>query len=475
MLSFDEWMSSNSANQSPLVLPEFTYYRSGLSLNDKGKLSAQDFLSDYYSKMASSYLPELDQFASSNAGKMVAYDPNKLMSIEDFGLGTNRGSHRNVDLLQSSHDLSPGTGYESNDLRGFYFVNNNGKYDPVFSADEAEGKDLYQLTYGFDGSEPVYTEAGKYHKETLDEAIDRLIGYGGSYKIDGQKGGYDFMGQEALSGLSADGGGKWGPDYMKDPTMVKLLNDPNYVTRDENGAIKSIRAELYPHLFREQLAQEYRDIARGGTKEAGGFGDIVKALIVGVGTGGLGLAGASALGLGSAAAGAGIGATAAGMGYGGLATAGAISGALSSALTGGDILKGALTGGISGGLTKFASPYVSGALSKVGIQGGLNSALTGGLTSTATGGLTSAIMGNKFNPLSSFAGGATQGYLGSKYGKEFMGDLGITNPIAQKLVGNVASGTVGSLAAGKSPNIQNMLMSGGMMSFQDWLNNQAKG
>lgn len=473
MLSFADWTAQQSAPKTgePIALPEWSYDSSGLKADKYGSLQASSVLQDYYGQLSNNYLPSLDTFAKDNAGQMVAFDPNRFMTAEDFGLGDgggiNRGSLRNQDLLQASHDLNwVNNGGDSGTIPAYYQKRDGGYY----AANQAtDGEELFKLLSGEDGTQS-YESAGKYHKETPEEAMTRLLAQ------EGVSGGVnDFMGSEALTNLAKDNSGKWGADYVKDPALQKYLDDPSWVSKDENGNITNIRAELYPMLMREQLGQEYRDIARGGTKDADGFGGIVKALVLGVATGGLGLAGASALGFGSAAAGAGLGATAAGMGYGGLATAGAIGGGLNAALTGGDVLKGALTGGVAGGFTKWASPTVGGALNNMGVTGTANKVLSGGLTSMAGGGLSSAITGSQFNPLPSFASGATQGYMGSQAGKEMLGDIGITNPYMQRMAGSLVSGTAGSLAAGKNPNMQGMLANTGMKTFQQWLSDQGRG
>lgn len=485
--SFNDWQSSQqpTAPVEQLSLPTFTYDSSGLvgekrhnGLNLYETLPASSLLQDYYGQMTNSYLPSLDTFAKDNAGQMVAYDPDRFMSIEDFGLGTSRGDLRNQNLLQQSHPITIDN-FAEGSTEGLWYQDDQGNYLPAWDASKVEGKELFNRTgemqASFDNPDgtPVYASSGKFHTETPQEAIARLLEQGGGYASGGFR--TDFMGKETFDDLLVDHSGKWGSDPVNNAELAQYLNDPNWVTRDENGNITHARAELYPLLMRESLGEEYRDMNRGGTKAAGGFGDVVKAAILGVVTGGLGLAGASALGMGTAAAGAGLGATAAGMGAGGLATAGAISGGLNSAFTGGDVLKGALTGGLTGGFSKFASPYVGNTLGNMGVTGTMNKALTGGLTSTLGGGLSSAITGGQFNPISSFASGATQGYMGSQSGKDMLGGIGITDPYLQRMAGSLASGTVGSLATGKNPNMQGMLANTGIKTFQQWLNDQSRG
>jgi len=446
MLSFTDWTSQQTApktdgksfadwqtRSNPITLPDWQYggYDGGYtqvyqptspdelegSAFEKPMLSeigAFDFLSDYYGDLSKEYLPTLEAFSKENAGKMVAFDPNKFMTPYDFGFDPSRGS-----LIEDTIKRQDG--------------------------------------------------------ETYEDAVTRLLSQGGGTKIGDKDNRYDFMGIEDLDRLSSDQSNKWGKDYVNDPNLAKYVTDPNWVQKDENGNILSVRAELYPQLLKEQLGEEYRRLTRGNTKEVDGFGNLVGSLILGGLTGGFGVAGAGALGLSSAAAGAGLGATSAGLGAGGTAVAGALSGGLNSALTGDNILKGALTGGLTGGFSKWVSPTVGNTLSNLGITGTTNNVLTGGLTSALGGGLSSAVTGNQFNPISSFASGATQGYMGSQVGKETLGGLGITNPYAQRMVGSLASGAAGSLASGKNPNLQNMLANTGMKTFQQWLNDQSKG
>lgn len=401
----------------PLALPDWSYDSSGLTTDKYGTLQASGLLQDYYGQLTNGYLPQLDQFAKDNAGQMVSFDPNRFMSLEDFGLDHGRGDLRNLDVLQASHSFGQ---FDENNPSNYYVKDGEG-YKPIWNlgggvGSGLEGQEIFTMqngepTWENNQGTPVYTSAGKYHKETPQEAAARLIAQGGGYKSGNngrQTGGdsYDFMGVDSLNAMTTKGSEKWGTDYVNDPTLKQYLDDPSWVSKDENGNITAIRSELYPLLARQSLGGEYQNIARGGTKASDGIGGLVKGLILGTVTGGLGLAGASAMGMGSAAAGAGLGATAAGMGYGGLATAGAISGGLSSALTGGDVLKGALTGGLAGGFTKFASPYVGDTLSGMGVTGTTNKILSGGLTSMAGSGLGSAITGGEWNPAASFATGA---------------------------------------------------------------------
>jgi len=480
MLSFDEWSSQQTAPQAatgPLSLPDWQYASGDLTskrrgLLDSNHLGASDFLSSYYGQIANDYLPTLDTFAKENAGKMVDYNPNLFMEPEDFGFATHRADLRGVDITRGSHDLSSSDDYAS-DIP-YYYLDDDGGYRAAGTGEE--GKELFTLNtpkYG-EGSfltGPTYTSAGKYHEETPDEAIARLLALGGN----AQTGGYnDFMGEAALAGLTS-GRDKWGKDLVNDPSLAKYLNDPNWVARDENGNITSIRAELYPYLMREQLGGEFKDINRGSTKEADGLGQLMKAAILGLVTGGFGVGAAGALGMGAAGAGAGLGATAAGLTPAGMATAGGISGGLSAGLTGNNIGKGILLGGLGGGAAGYISPYVSSGLTDMGLNGITNNVLTKGLTGTLTGGLRSAVSGSDFDPFGSFAGGAVQGYMGSSAGKELMGDFGITDPYAQQLLKSLTSGTASSLASGKKPNTQGMLANAGTKTFQQWLNDQSRG
>jgi hypothetical protein len=367
---------------STLALPDWEYDSRGLTKSDILAL-----LQDYYSQMGSNYLPSLDTFAQQNAGQMVDWNPNQFMSIEDFGYGNNRGDLRNQDIIRNSHDLYGWT--TGNESRPSYYTRTpDGQYRV---AQGNEGEELFTMSQGDqpENGDPTqtYTSAGNYHTETLDEAVARLLGQGGGYATGGFN---DFIGTGQMSRLASDQSGKWGSDYVNMPELQQYLDDPNWVAKDENGNITQIRAELYPLLMREALGEESRDINRGGTKESGGFGDLVKMALLGTVTGGLGLAGATAMGLGTAAAGAGLGATMAGMGTAGLATAGAIGGALNAGLTDQDILRGALTGGVLGGIGSFAKDFAPGVANSLGIRSDTGVRAVGG---AITGGVGSAVNG----------------------------------------------------------------------------------
>lgn len=485
MLSFNDWMNQSSKQSQTvpnevLELPDWTYDTSNLPIKNS-KLLATDLLADYYGQLGSNYLPQLNQFAQENAGKMVKFDPNRFMSIEDFGWDHDRAGLRGnyVDRNWTIGDETLGTDTLLNS--GKYYTKNGlqlgSDYSDHITNDYWE-KQLSDGLYTLDEDTNQLVNVNAV-RESHEDAVNRLLSQGGGYKTgnygDGNRNSYDFMSEMALEGIASEANTKWGKDLVNLPHLKKYLDDPNWVSRGEDGAVESIRAELYPLLMQEALGGEYRNINRGSTKESDFMGDMVKSLVMGVATGGLGLAGASALGFGSAAAGAGLGATAAGMGAGGLATAGAISGGLNSALTGGDVLKGALTGGLTGGLSKFAAPTINSALGGMGVNGSMRNVLTGGLTSLAGGGLSSAITGGQFNPLASFASGATQGYMGSQSGKQLMSDLGVTNPYAQTMLRSFAPGTVGSIVSGRTPNVKNSLLNSGMKTFQQWLNDQGRG
>jgi hypothetical protein len=472
-------------------MPTFTYNSSGLVADENGMMGVTPFLQDYYGQIADTYLPTIDTFATDNAGKMVSFDPNQFMSSEDFGISNLQGGMRGGDLIQNSHDLSDvddsgfNTAYYIKDANGQYtnairLLGPNGMPQQGYSNVD-EGTELFKrkLADGTndDGTwnaneQDAYIADGKYHRETPQEAATRMVSQGGGYKT-GQ-GSYDFAGEDQLNRITTDVHSKWGQDYVNMPELQKYMNDPAWVARDDKGKITNIRAELVPLLMRESLGEEYRDITRGNTKSSDFLGDLIGSIALGAITGGFGIAGAGAMGLSSAAAGAGLGATAAGLGAGGMAVAGGLSGALGSAVTGGDVLKGGLTGALSGGFSKWANPTVSNSLTGMGITGGANSALTGGLTSATGGGLSSLITGNKFNPVSSFASGATQGYLGSNSGKQNMTDMGVTNPYLQKALTGIASSSAGSLASGNTPN-KNSIRDTGIKTFSQWLSDQSRG
>lgn len=445
--SFTENEVSSWINQNPVyidllsssqVLPDWTYDYSGFTGN---KLQADSLLKDYYGQMANSYLPSLDAFAQQNAGQMVAFDPNRLMSIEDFGLSAHRGDLRNVDLLKSSHDISTPTGDDA--VAPYYYLDDKGRYQAAWNTSELQGKELFSLTQEYD-QDPLYTSVGNFHKETPQEAVARLLAQGGGYKT-GLEGtvSRDFMGEQTLNNLTTEADKKWGNDYVNMPELKPYLDDPAWVTKTD-GKVTAVRAELLPLMLRESIGEEYRGLARGSTKESDFIGDLVKMALLGTVTGGMGLAGASALGLGTAAAGAGMGATMAGMGTAGLATAGAIGGGLSAGLTGNDILKGALTGGVLGGVGGIAKGYAPGISDSIGLSNVVGDKLgtniiSGGIKGAASGALKgdvlSGAIGGMVNPAFKGAIGLGADALFSGNGNslptdEQLAELQFTNPDA---------------------------------------------
>jgi hypothetical protein len=448
-------------------MPTFTYDSSGLVADKYGMMSADSFLQDYYGQMTNGYLPTIDKFATDNADKMVVFDPNAAMSIEDFGLASNRGGLRGIDLIHNSHDLSAvdDSGFNS----AYYIKLPNGQYTNAMAlngpngmprqgfSNVDEGTELFKIKLANgvndDGTwnaneENAYIADGKYHRETPQEAAARMISQGGGY-VTGH--GADFGGEDQLNRITTDVGGKWGADYVNMPELKPYLDDPAWVTRDDKGKITNIRAELVPLLMRESLGEEYRDITRGNTKSSDFLGDLIGSIALGAITGGMGIAGAGAMGLSSAAAGAGLGATAAGLGAGGMAVAGGLGGALGSAVTGGNVLKGGLTGALSGGFSKWASPTVSNSLKGLGITGGANSALTGGLTSATGGGLSSLITGNQFNPLSSFSTGALGQVAESQKGwmNNLLGEAKINPQLAGFIESQVGKALIQKITTGE--------------------------
>jgi hypothetical protein len=190
---------------------------------------------------------------------------------------------------------------------------------------DSEGNPLWDTDIsGF--SKPRLESAGVYHKDTQEEAIAKLLARGGDSAVGGRK---DFMGATTLDDLAKDHSGKWGQDYVTDPEFAKYANDPAWVTKDDTGNITAMRAELVPFMLREALGEEFRDINRGGTKAANGFGDLVKMVVIGTVTAGFGTAAAMGMGMST-----GAGATAA-LTTGGKIVAGAVSGGMSAGLQGG--------------------------------------------------------------------------------------------------------------------------------------------
>lgn len=418
--------TSTPASTGLLSMPDFTYDKSKLALNADGQLQAKDFLSGYYGQMTENYLPTMDTFASENAGKMVAFDPNKLMSIEDFGLGTSRGDLRNIDLSQKSHNTAFGNDDTGNVSVPYYTRTPDGQYR---AATGREGEELFthsrsEPTWQNPDGEDVWTPAGKYHKETAQEAADRLLGQGGGYKTEGQGAQRsDFMGETTLTDLTTKANDKWGQDFVNMPELKPYLDDPAWVTKTD-GKVTAIRAELLPLMLRESIGEEYRDMTRGTTKDAEGFGGLVKMVVIGTVTAGFGAAAAAGMGMTTA-----TGAlTAAGQ-----VTAGAIGGGMSAGLQGGNILQGAALGGLGGA----ASPYISKPLTDAGLT---NKTLNAGATKAITGGLSAAIQG-KDVAMGAVAGGIT-GMITS-----MLPDTGSksVNGAINGVIGNVVGGYVSQM------------------------------
>ncbi len=423
---------TTTPQQGLLSMPDFAYDSSALALDKYGRLEAQDVLGNYYNQVAEKYVPTLDTFAKDNVGKMVAFDPNKLMTAEDFGLGDgggiNRGSLRGRDMSQASHDLTWSGGEDSQPA--YYRKGSDGQYYATMNG--VDGQELFARSAGEDGTES-YTSAGKYHKETAQEAADRLMKQGGATKTGGVN---DFMGESALAGTAKDGSGKWGQDFVNLPEMQQYLDDPAWVTKTD-GKVTAVRAELLPYVLRESLGEEFRDMARGGTERSDGMGGLVKAVVIGMVTAGFGTALSAAVGgtVGGATGMAGVTAAANGAALSttGSVIAGAAGGAMSSGLQGGNILEGAALGGLGAA----ATPYISKPLANAGLT---NKALNAGATQGIVGGLKAGITGKDVTT-GVLAGGIT-GAVNSmmpKTGVGFM-DKAITS-----VVGNVVSGYVGQM------------------------------
>jgi uncharacterized membrane protein YoaK (UPF0700 family) len=407
---------------------------------------------------------------------MVAFDPNKFKSIEDFGWGDSRGDLRG-DLIADGYYIGDQfTSFSSNPWDGFaedrqvgtgpYYQDADGKwqqfnsgYDPStgrridewkrYSDSLADGTLLHSGYMDEYGSFQSTKELGAFRNASEEQRLKDIIVQDGSYKT-GNKGYHDFMSSQQLVDASKKGDEKWSKDYAYEESIAPLLNDPNWVQRDESGNITNIRAELYPYLMRQALGDEYSGMSRGGTKRSGGFGDVVKGLVLGVATGGLGLAGAGALGLASGSLASGL-------------TAGAISGGLSSALTGGDVLKGALTGGVTGGLTKFASPYVGSGLNNMGVTNPLlNKTLTGGIIGSGV----SAVKGG--NAGTGFLTGATNA-LGQQLGNQVFGS---DKSFVKDLAVNAGTGAVNSAITGRKYDPSSLINGKNLMSFADWVSSQ---
>lgn len=409
-------------------MPDFAYDNSKLALDQNGTLQAKDMLGSYYGQMAETYVPALDTFAKDNAGRMVAFDPNKLMTAEDFGLGDgggiNRGSLRNQDLSQASHDLTWTGGEDSQPV--YYRKDANGQY---YGANGADGQELFTRTAGEDGTDS-YTSAGKYHKETAQEAADRLLKAGGAAKTGGVN---DFMGDSTLAGIAKDSADKWGQDFVKLPEMQQYLDNPAWVTKTD-GKVTAVRAELLPYVLRESIGEEFRDIARGSTKRADGLGAIVQAVVIGVVTAGFGTAASTAMGMTTGAgAGATMGGAAKALTTAGKIAAGAMGGGMASGLQGTNILEGAALGGLGAA----AAPYISKPLADAGLT---NKTLNAAATQGITGGLKSVIQGTDVMT-GAVAGGIT-GAITSMLPKTGAGfvDKAITG-----VVGNVVTGYVGQM------------------------------
>lgn len=412
-------------NGTLVELPDWTYTPTeGLSG------SSGEHLADYYGQMASNYLPQVDAFAQQNAGNMVAWDPNRFMTIEDFGYGTARGNLRGTVsqgyyIGDTFHADTPADLYVKGSDNNYYRAFGDGEEDKVNwmmvlrNIDPGTETELYRGTpqtplpgklVDYDPSGFTYESVGVYRKETPEEAWARQVAQGGGFTTGGSG---DFGGETTLERLTKDvSSKKWGADPVNIPELQQYIDNPEWVQRDDGGKITAMRAELLPYVFREQLGEEFRDITRGGTKKAGGFGDVVGALIIGVATAGFGIAAAAGMGLTAAGTAAG-GLTGAITGGTALSTtgsivAGGITGGLGSAINGGNIGTGILTGGIGGGLTPLVSQGLAGTGADWLKSGSMaNSALSSGVTGAAKTAVTGGNIGDAF-----LAGAGTSAVMG---------------------------------------------------------------
>lgn len=474
--------TASSGASGLLAMPTFDYnYAVAAPTNPRGStpLTAATVAGDYYSRMASDYLPTVDQFASSNAGRMVDLNGSTFMDIADFA-GTGSGGRakllgKNIqrdfivgdqrfstaDMYENyrpnpyNPDWTPGAGkYYYRDARGNIVnytpnvgnIDQNG-YDTSGVPDGVElltrrdatddeirqrlrergmsdreieryiqsrnavGLDIDQYS-GIDPSvRDSYDTFGTVRQETQQEAVDRLLGEGGSRNAG------NFLSGSTLDRTTKQDNEKYGRDFVNIPELQQHIDDPSWVTKDNSGNITAIRAELVPYVMRQALGDEFANINRGMTDESDVLGTLVGTIVIGVMTAGIGSAFAAGMGMttavgagGAALTGAaGVEALAAGASLtaGGMATAGAIGGGLSTALQGGsgsDILRGAALGGLGGAASGYVSNGVQSTLG--GVSDTFNAAST-----AADGSRVAAGLGNQMltRGITSGAGAAIQG------------------------------------------------------------------
>jgi hypothetical protein len=479
MLSYSEWLAQQNSNPAPnsaptapqsrpvaaaqpmapanapaqnaqggvLDLPEFNYTMS----DDLTGQNAGAYLNDYYNYIGNDYGSLISQFSTDNAGQMVNWDEDQFMTINDFGLNSSRKSGELRDKLPTGYFLGD-EWYSNNDpLDTYYYYDHKGRLQSLapneinpffhFNGDgPADGTELYRAVekpveqpnpLGVGGYEipPEYVSAGNYRKETEAEAWERMLANGGSYSDD------PFGGDDTFTGLYTDNTHKkyGGQDTVNIPELEKLINDPNWVVRDDNGNITQVRAELLPYIFGQELHQQGIELHRGATPRSNGAFNLAKNLFLGLFTGGLGIAGAAGLGLTTAGTASGMAGAmlpaGTALSTGGMVLSSGLGAGLHTAINGGDLgdfAKNFAMGSIGG----YAGSKLSPVLSKAVGNNTIGNALSGGLT---RGGL-NAVSGGDFGT------GFIQGGLNSLVNgtmrntvSPFLGDLGLNQSFADWL------------------------------------------
>lgn len=490
-LPFDQWVASQKPAE-PLSMPEFTWDGYQGDSFDK-----QAFLTDYLGDL-NNYGTTLNDFSTANAGKMISINPTAIRSIEDFGWGTGRGDLQGEidhgyyigdNLLHDNNFVDLFAEYDPNDQseRTSYFKQvAPGEYQQVYGTGYGglrgaeDGTELFTRSGDYDPSawgsyeygptaKPFeYTSAGNYRAETPEEAAKRLTDSTSGASATGGRN--DFMGEMTLADMQVDHSGKWGKDYVNMPELKQYLDDQSWVQRDKDGNITSVRAELLPLMFSEDIGEEARNLNRGVTDESDFLGSLIPTLILGLATAGIGTAAASAMGMTTAGTATGLSgallpAGTALTGTGAL-TAGTIGGGLNSAIQGEDIGKGVLTGVLTGGLNQVASPYISNTLGGMGITNKwLNDAITGGTIGSLKSGLTGG------NPVTGFGTGMVNS-VGTRLGNQYFGP---ESSFLKDAAVNMGTGAVNSAITGRQFDPTNAIMGAGMKTFDQWLAGQMKG
>lgn len=459
-LSFADWQAGRQqppqAPTGPLDLPTFNYVASeGLDGQNVGA-----YLADYYGQMGSGYGSQVSQFATDNAGQMVNWNPDQYMTIEDFGLRSNRGSLRNgIDTgyyigdqwyagTPDDYFHAGGGGYRSlapADLYGSGNVERPGIADgtELFTGTERPGTRAFNDSSGKDEWQTDYTSAGTYRKETEAEAWARMVAQGGAYDDKDKTNTAGFGSEGDLANLSKDNTHKkYGPaDPVNIPELAQYIDDPNWVQRGEDGQITGMRAELMPYVFGQELSDVSRELQRGGTPEADVAGKLIGSLVLGIVTGGLGIAGAAAAGLTTAGTAAGMAGAmlpaGTALSTGGLALSSGIGAGLNTAINGGDagdFVKNFAMGGLGSYAGAKLTPTISNAVGNSTVGG----ALSGGLTRGGLSALSGGNFGDGFTQgaVSSLVNGASRNYLAPA-----LGDAGVDQSFA-----NWLSSTAGKTA-----------------------------